>query len=59
MKHGILSKLAVLAHEDAGEFSELMEALIEEHQPAGVTEMVLVEELASAIWRKRRVLLAA
>lgn len=58
MKHGILSRLAVLAHEDAGEFADLLAALVEEHQPAGATEMHLVEELATVIWRKRRVLLA-
>ncbi|MGZ8183062.1 MAG: hypothetical protein ACXWT1_13985 [Methylobacter sp.] len=58
MKHGILSKLAVLAHEDAGEFADLLAALEEEHQPGGITEQYLVEELAAIIWRKRRVLLA-
>ncbi|RFC31934.1 MAG: hypothetical protein DID91_2727703889 [Candidatus Nitrotoga sp. MKT] len=58
MKHGILSRLAVLAHEDAGEFGDLLGALVEEHQPAGATEMHLIEELAAIIWRKRRVLLA-
>lgn len=58
MKHGILSRLAVLPHEDAGEFSDLLGALIEEHRPAGMTEQHLIEELAAIIWRKRRVLLA-
>ena len=58
MKHGILSRLAVLAHEDAGEFADLLAALVEEHQPAGITEQHLIEELAAIIWRKRRVLLA-
>jgi len=58
MKHGILSKLAVLAHEDHAEFADLLAALIEEHQPAGITERHLIEELATIIWRKRRVLLA-
>ena len=58
MKHGILSRLAVLAHEDAGEFGDLLGALVEEHQPGGATEMHLVEELAAIMWRKRRVLLA-
>lgn len=58
MKHGILSTLAVLAHEDAGAFADLLAALIEEHQPAGMTERHLIEELAAIIWRKRRVLLA-
>ena len=58
MKHGILSKLVVLAHEDAGEFADLLAALVEEHRPAGITEQHLIEELAAIIWRKRRVLLA-
>lgn len=58
MKHGILSKLTVLPHEDAGEFSDLLGALVEEHKPVGMTERHLIEELATIIWRKRRVLLA-
>ena len=58
LKHGILSRLVVLAHENYGEFSDMLAALIEEHRPAGMTEQHLVEELAAIIWRKRRVLLA-
>lgn len=58
MKHGILSRLAVLPHEDAGEYADLLAALIEEHRPTGMTERHLIEELAVIIWRKRRVLLA-
>lgn len=58
MKHGILSKLAVLAHEDHAEFDDLLAALIDEHRPTGMTERHLIEELATIIWRKRRVLLA-
>ena len=58
LKHGILSRLAVLAHEDHAEFDDLLAALIEEHRPGGMTERHLIEELATIIWRKRRVLLA-
>ncbi|MBN8450451.1 MAG: hypothetical protein J0M13_15885 [Candidatus Accumulibacter sp.] len=58
MKHGILSRLAVLAHEDHAEFDDLLAALVEEHRPAGMTEQHLIEELAAIIWRKRRVLMA-
>ena len=58
MKHGVLSRHTVLAHEDGAEFGNLLAALAEEHQPAGPTETHLVEELAGAIWRKRRVLQA-
>lgn len=57
MKHGILSKLVVLPHEDQSEFSELLTGLIDEHKPVGMTEKHLVEELATILWRKRRVLL--
>jgi len=58
MKHGILSKLVVLPHEDVQEFTTLLDDLMEEHQPVGKTEQHLVEELATIFWRKRRVLLA-
>jgi len=54
LKHGILARLVVLPHEDADTFRDLLE----EHQPAGMTERHLVEELAAIIWRKRRVLMA-
>ena len=58
LKHGVLSRHTVLAHEDGAEFEDLLAALVAEHQPAGPTETHLVEELAGAIWRKRRVLQA-
>jgi hypothetical protein len=57
MKHGVLSKLTVLPHEDRAEFDDLLAALVEEHRPSGMTERYLVEELAAIMWRKRRVLL--
>lgn len=58
VQHGILSQLVVLPHEDASEFTALLAALIDEHKPSGITERHLVDELAAAIWRKRRVLQA-
>lgn len=58
VRHGILSRLTVLPHEDMSEFTNLLTALIDEHQPVGVTELHLIEELAAIMWRKRRVLLA-
>jgi hypothetical protein len=58
MKHGILSRYTVLAHEDGDEYKALLAALVEEHQLAGATEAHLIEELAGIIWRKRRVLQA-
>lgn len=56
--HGVLTKLVVLAHENHAEFDDLLAALIDEHRPSGITERHLIEELATIIWRKRRVLLA-
>lgn len=58
VKHGILARSTVLPHEDAAEFADLHAALVAEHQPAGTTEMHLVEDLAGIMWRKRRVLQA-
>jgi hypothetical protein len=58
MKHGILSRYTVLSHESHADYEDLVNSLIEEHQPTGPTEQHLVEELACVIWRKRRVLQA-
>ncbi len=58
IQHGILSRYTVLSHEDGSEYQALLSALLEEHQPTGMTEVHLVEELAGIIWRKRRVLQA-
>lgn len=58
LKHGILSRYTVLPWENEGEYSTLVDALIEEHGPQGPTEEHLVEELAGVMWRKRRLRLA-
>jgi hypothetical protein len=58
LRHGILSRYTVLAHESADDYQALLTALAEDHQPVGATQVHLVEELAGIIWRKRRVLLA-
>ena len=58
LKHGILSRYTVLSHENHADFESLVSSLMEEHLPAGATEQHLIEELASVIWRKRRVLQA-
>ena len=58
LRHGILSRYTVLAHESADDYQSLLTALAEDHQPLGATQMLLVEELAGIIWRKRRVLQA-
>ena len=58
MKHGILSRYTVLSHENHADYESLVNSLMDEHLPAGATEQHLIEELASVIWRKRRVLQA-
>lgn len=56
LKHGILSRYTVLSHESHADYESLVNSLMDEHLPAGATEQHLIEELASVIWRKRRVL---
>ena len=58
IKHGILSRYTVLSHESHTDYESLVNSLMDEHLPAGATEQHLIEELASVIWRKRRVLQA-
>ncbi len=58
VRHGILSRFTVLPWEDAAEYEALLDALTEEHTPAGPTETHLVVELAGVLWRKRRLRLA-
>jgi hypothetical protein len=54
LRHGVLSKHALLPWENGQEYWALLEALVAEHKPQGPTEEHLVEELAGVIWRKRR-----
>src|SRR5271156_7129167 len=58
LRHGVLSRYAVLPWEDADEYHALVAALVAEHTPQGPTEEHLVEELAGVLWRKRRLRLA-
>jgi hypothetical protein len=54
LRHGVLSKHTVLPWEDEAEYETLLQSLVDEYHPEGPTEEHLVEELAGAIWRKRR-----
>jgi len=53
-KHGLLSREAVLPGEDEAAFAALGEDLRAELQPAGELEGLLVERIAAAQWRLRR-----
>jgi hypothetical protein len=58
VRHGILTRHLVLPWEDRSDYNDLLEGLVAEHGPSGTTEHHLVEELASIIWRKQRVVMA-
>ena len=54
MSHGILSGHLLLPDEDSGQWLELLERLMTELQPVGTMEQILVERIAVAVWRQRR-----
>ncbi|MBI1899235.1 MAG: hypothetical protein HYS04_22270 [Acidobacteria bacterium] len=54
LRHGLCSERIVLPFEDGEAYHLLRADLIAEHQPAGPTEMLLVDELAQAFWRWQR-----
>jgi hypothetical protein len=58
VKHGIFSKIIVLPDESKAEFDSLLKGLHEDFQPVGTLEEILVEKLATLLWRNRRFLIA-
>ena len=54
-RHGLFSKQLILPGENPYEFDALRSALRAEHQPYNTVEEILVDELAQAFWRIRRV----
>jgi hypothetical protein len=54
LKHGLLSKVILLKGESPTEYNSLLSELLDERQPQGKLETVLVENLAVVIWRIRR-----
>lgn len=58
VKHGIVSKIIVLQDESKAEFDSLLKGLREDFQPVGTMEEILVEKLATLLWRNRRFLIA-
>jgi hypothetical protein len=54
VRHGLLSEDVVANGEDQKLYDALLDALVDEHQPATVTETLLVERLALAFWREKR-----
>ena len=56
LSHGLSAKqFVVLPHEDPGEYQALLEGFIDDHAPKGATQLFLVEEMAQAQWKLRRI----
>ena len=58
LKHGIFSSVALLKDESRKAFDSLLNGLRGYLKPEGVLEDVLVEKLATLLWRQHRVLVA-
>jgi hypothetical protein len=53
-KHGCTGAFTVLPWESQDEFDMLIDSLRDEHKPCGVTEMILVDKMAQALWLSKR-----
>jgi hypothetical protein len=54
VKHGITAQTLVLKGETEADFTDLLDSYEAEHQPSTPTEEALVQQLAMATWRLRR-----
>jgi len=53
-RHGCTGEFTVLPWEKQEEFNMLMDALRDEHEPSGLTERILVDKMAQALWLTKR-----
>jgi hypothetical protein len=53
-RHGFTGEFTVLPWEKQDEFNMLMDALRDEHEPSGLTERILVDKMAQALWLTKR-----
>lgn len=58
LKHGLFSKVVLLKGEPQSDFDSVLNGLRNDLRPEGMLESILVEKLASLIWRQRRLLMA-
>ncbi len=56
IKHGLLSREVLLAHEDENSLVELGKRLRHQLAPVGELEIILVDRIIAAFWRLRRIL---
>jgi hypothetical protein len=57
-RHGIFSRVSVLKGESRARYESLLKGLRESLQPVGKLEEILVEKLATILWRHRRLVMA-
>lgn len=57
-QHGVLSRHLILPGEDRQDYDALLVQLLVEQKPVGTLEMTLVERMAIALWRQRRLITA-
>lgn len=57
-RHGLLSARLFLQDEKPQEFQQLFDELTTTFNPSGIMEMVLLEKIAVAIWKQRRIIAA-
>jgi len=56
--HGIFSSVVVLKGESQQEYDALLSGLQEACQPVGALENILVDKMATILWRHKRLILA-
>jgi hypothetical protein len=56
-RHGFTGEFTVLPWENQEQFDMLMDALRDEHEPSGLTERILVDKMAQALWLAKRALM--
>jgi len=56
-RHGCSGAFTVLPWESQAEFDLLLGSLRDEHKPSGLTETILVDKMAQAIWLSKRALM--
>ena len=56
LKHGIFSSTVLLKEEPRAEFNSMLRGLRNDFKPQGTLEEILVDKLASLLWRHRRLM---
>ena len=52
--HGILSRELLVGNEDPTEYEHLLTGLVDDFTPEGANEQMLVEKMAIALWKMKR-----